>query len=506
MRIGADRSTDIYGQGVSTVYDLVLSGGRVIDPESGLDSVRNVGISGDTVRAVGEQPLPAATTVDATGLVVCPGFVDLHSHSQDVPGGRLQALDGVTTALELEAGAFPVEHAYRRAAAEGRPINYGFSTSWAAARMRVLAGAPAVTDLDELLVHVADPRWQAAAAQADVDRILGLLESDLAAGALGIGVLVGYAPGTDPAEYLAVAALAARHGVPTYTHARDLVEMDPHVPVDGAEEIVRAAGETGAHMHYCHLNSTSGRHVDRVLALVERVRREGATVTTEAYPYGAGMTGIGAAFLAPELLARRGLTPGSIGHLALGRRIADADELRRVRAQDPGALAFVHQADEADPVAFGVVQRALAFPDAAVASDAIAPQWPAGPRDALRWPLPPRVATHPRTAGTFGRTLRLLVRELGLLSLPEAVRRCTLVPARIVENAAPAMRRKGRLQPGCDADVTVFDPATVTDRSTYTDTTRPSAGIRHVLVGGRFVVRDGELDTRSLPGRPVRGT
>ncbi|WP_255620789.1 amidohydrolase family protein [Pseudonocardia sp. DSM 110487] len=489
---------------MSTVYDLVLSRGRVIDPESGLDAVRDVGIAGDTVREIGSD-LAGTVTVDVSGLVVSPGFVDLHSHSQDVPGQRLQALDGVTTALELEAGAFPVEHAYRRAAGEGRPVNYGFSTSWAAARMHVLAGAPAVADLDQLLAHVGDPRWQAAAAPGDVDRIIGLLEADLAVGALGIGVLLGYAPGTDPAEYLAVAALAARHGVPTYTHARDLVEADPHVAVDGAEEIVRAAGETGAHMHYCHLNSTSGRHVDRVLALVEKVRREGSTVTTEAYPYGAGMTGIGAAFLAPELLHRRGLTPSSIGHLALGRRISDADELRRVREEDPGALAFVHQTDESDPAAFGVVQRALAFPDAAVASDAIAPLWPAGQRDPLRWPLPPQVATHPRTAGTFARTMRLLVRELGLLSLPEAVRRCTLVPARIVQEAAPAMRRKGRLQLGCDADVTVFDPETVSDRSTYTDTTRPSTGIRHVLVGGRFVVRDGVLDTGALPGRAVRG-
>jgi N-acyl-D-aspartate/D-glutamate deacylase len=494
----------IYGLGVSTVYDLVLSGGRVIDPESGLDAVRDVGIAGGSVREIGSH-LAGTVVVDAAGLVVCPGFVDLHSHSQDVPGQRLQALDGVTTALELEAGAFPVEQAYRRAAAQGRPVNYGFSTSWAAARMHVLAGAPAVADLDALLAHIADPRWQRSAAAGEVDRIVGLLEADLAAGALGIGVLVGYAPATDPAEFLAVAALAARHGVPTYTHARELVEMNPDTQVDGAEEIVRAAGETGAHMHYCHLNSTSGRHVDRVLDVVERACRAGAAVTTEAYPYGAGMTGIGAAFLAPELLHRRGLTPSSIRHLVSGRRMADAEELRRLREQDPGALAFVHQVDEEDPTAFGVVQRALAFPDAAVASDAIAPQWRSGPRDPLRWPLPPEVVTHPRTAGTFARTLRLLVREQGLLSLPEAVRRCTLVPAQVVQSAAPVMRRKGRLQPGSDADVTVFDPATVSDRATYTDTTRPSAGIRHVLVGGRFVVRDGVLDTGALPGRPVRG-
>jgi hypothetical protein len=217
------------------------------------------------------------------------------------------------------------------------------------------------------------------------------------------------------------------------------------------------------------------------------------------------MTGIGAAFLAPELLHRRGLTPSSIGHLASGRRMADAEELRRVREQDPGALAFVHQVDEADPAAFAVVQRALAFPDAAVASDAIAPQWRSGVHDPLSWPLPPEVVTHPRTAGTFARTLRLLVRERSLLSLPEAVRRCTLVPAQVVQSAAPAMRRKGRLQPGSDADITIFDPATVTDRATYADTTRPSEGIRCVLVGGEFVVRDGTLAIGTLPGRPVRG-
>jgi N-acyl-D-aspartate/D-glutamate deacylase len=113
------------------------------------------------------------------------------------------------------------------------------------------------------------------------------------------------------------------------------------------------------------------------------------------------------------------------------------------------------------------------------------------------------VLTHPRTAGTFGRTLRVLVREQGALSLMEAVRRCTLVPAEILASV-PAMARKGRLRPGADADVVVFDPGTVTDRSTYAAPTRPSTGFRHVFVGGRAVVRDGQLDVNALPGRPVR--
>lgn len=485
-------------------FDLVLSRGRVIDPESGLDAVRDVGICRDKICAVSTEPLSGTVTIMVNGAVVSPGFIDLHSHCQEVPGQRLQALDGVTTALELEAGLHPIDEAYERAGLEGRPLNYGFSTSWATARMRVLAGRSATGSVDDFFANLADPRWQRSATRPEVDRILELLENDLAAGALGIGILVGYAPRTDPSEYLAVAALAARNGRPTFTHARDLVEFDSSTTIDGAEEIVRAAGETGGHMHYCHVNSTSLRQIDRVLGLVERVRAEGGTVTTEAYPYGAGMTGVGASYLAPEHLHRRELTAHSIGLLGLGRRMRDAEEYARVRNADPGALAFIHFFDEDDPDQFQFVERALTFSDSAIASDAIAPLWSRSTRMPLQWPLPADVVCHPRTAGTFGRTLRMLVREQCHLTLGEAIRRCSLVPAQILESSAPQMRRKGRLQVGCDADITVFDPATVSDRATYQDTVRTSTGFVHVLVGGRFIVRDGELRTDALPGRPIR--
>ncbi|WP_327085799.1 amidohydrolase family protein [Nonomuraea sp. NBC_01738] len=487
-----------------TSYDLVLARGRVIDPETGLDAVRDVGITGGVIRAVSGRPLAGTTRVDVSGLVVSPGFIDLHSHSMDVAGHRLQALDGVTTVLELEAGAYPVAAAYRRAEIEGRPLNYGFATSWAVARMAVLLGLETGGGLDDFLANVGREEWQRAATQGAVDAIVGMLERDLSDGALGIGILVGYAPRIDPSEYLAVAALAARAGLPTYTHARELVEMDPGTPIDGAEEIVRAAAETGAHMHYCHVNSTSIRHVDRVLGLVEKVRAEGSRVTTEAYPYGAGMTGVGAAFLAPELLHRRGLTPHSIGLLGAEGRIADAETLRGVRETEPGSAAFVHLLDEDDPAEFAFIQRALTFTDAAVATDAVPLLWRSGTPDPLSWPLARDAVTHPRTAGTYGRTLRRLVRENGVMSLAEAVRRCTLVPADVVGSGVPAMRRKGRVQVGCDADLTVFDPETVSDRATYTETARPSAGFVHVLVGGDFVVRDEHLLPAAMPGRPVR--
>jgi N-acyl-D-aspartate/D-glutamate deacylase len=484
--------------------EIVLRGGRVIDPESGLDALRDVTISQGRVAEIGSGLPPARAELDVTGLVVTAGFVDLHSHVNDIAGLRLQALDGVTTALELEAGVTPVADAYRSAAAEGRPVNYGFATSWALARMEAVAGIALDGRLGTFLANIASPAWQRPAAPAEITALLDRLSADLADGALGIGVLVGYAPGTGPAEYLQVAGLAAEAGVPTFTHARDLIELVPGAVIDGAEEIVRAAGETGAHMHYCHVNSTSQRHIDRVLGLVGRAQAAGARVTTEAYPYGSGMTGIGAAFLAPERLGERGLSPSSLTYARTGERVASETRLRELRQADPGGLVIIELLDEDDPADRRLLMRSLTFPGAIVASDAMPLTWAGPAPDPLAWPLPETAITHPRTAGTFSRALRLLTRDSGRLGLAEVLGKCSLGPARLLQPCVPAMGRKGRLQPGSDADLVVFDPATISDQASYADSTRPSAGIRHVLVNGSFVVRDGDIVPAALPGRPVR--
>ncbi|HEX7164978.1 MAG TPA: amidohydrolase family protein [Trebonia sp.] len=490
-------------------FDVVLRGGRVVDPESGLDAVRDVAIVGDQVAQLGTGLPPGRLELDVAGQVVTAGFIDMHSHAYDLGGQRLQAMDGVTTALELEAGITPAAAAYEQAARAGRPINYGFAASWAMARMEELAGVRLDGGLAVLFRHFPDPDWQRAAAPVEVDRVLARLEADLADGALGIGVLAGYAPGADPAEYLRVAALAARTGTPTFTHSRDLAEFTPRTLIDGAEEIVRAAGETGAHMHYCHVNSTTLRHADRVLGLVQRAQRAGSRVTTEAYPYGAGMTGIGAAFLAPERLAERGMVPSDLTYAPTGERIADAARLRELRAADPAGLAIIRHLNDDDPADRELLRRYILFPGAVVASDAMPLTWnqAAGPAaDPDAWPLPPAAFTHPRTAGTFGRSVRLLTRDGGPLELAEALAKCSLDPARLLEGHVPAMRRKGRLAEGADADIVVFDPATITDQATYSASTRPTTGIRHVLVNGTFVVRDAQLVEDARPGRPVRAT
>jgi N-acyl-D-aspartate/D-glutamate deacylase len=484
-------------------FDVVFRGGRVIDPESGLDAVRDVAIAGDRVAAVGVGLPPGRQEADVAGQVVTAGFVDLHSHAHDLGSARLQVTDGVTTALELEAGVTPVAAAYSAAAAVGRPLNYGFAASWAMARMDVLAGVTFDGSIAPPFANLGNPRWGRAASAPEIDRILAILESDLADGALGIGLLVGYAPSASPGEYLRVAALAAANGAPTFTHARDLIEFAPGGAIDGAEEIVRAAGETGARMHYCHVNSTTLRHADRVLALVERAQRAGAQVSTEAYPYGAGMTGIGAAFLAPERLAERGLTPRSITYAPTGEEVASAARLNELRAADPGGLAIIRQLDEDDPADQAVLRRYLTFPGSVIASDAMPLTWIGATPEPAAWPLPPAAFTHPRTAGTFSRSISTLRGTSGL-SLSEILAKCSLHPAMLLQDRVPAMRRKGRVSEGSDADIVVFDPETITDQATYADSTRPSTGIRHVLVNGTFVVRDGKLDSNAQPGRPVR--
>ena len=473
----------------------------MVDPESMLDGTRDVGIDGPQVTAVSEGRLDGTLVIDVSGLVVAPGFIDLHSHAQTLAGRRLQAFDGVTAALDLEAGRTPIREAYAREVAEGSPIHYGFSTSWAAVRLRVLTGAAPDGGIQSGLSVLGETAWRGPLSREQLAQALGHLSDDLDQGAVGIGLLLGYAPDVDPDEYLAVARLAAGSGMPTFTHCRDLVKLSPGTTMGGAEELVRAAATTGAHMHVCHVNSTWPREIDRVLGLISRGRAEGGRITTEAYPYGASATAIGAPFLEPERLRERRLGPSSLTYLPTGERVADEARLRELRAVDPNGLVVVDFSSEDDAVGRAALRRSLTFEDAIVASDALPLVAVSDDFDPLRWPLMPGAVTHPRSAGCFSRALRLW-REEGA-PLAEALRRCTLLPARVLEGTCPAMRAKGRVRPGSAADIVVFDAERVTDQATYADSTRPSSGVQHLIVGGEPVVRDGDLVSGARPGQPI---
>lgn len=495
---------------MTSTCDIALLGGRVIDPESGLDAVRNVGIAGGRVVAVTSDRIAAEREVDATGLVVSPGFVDLHSHAQTLAGARLQALDGVTTALELEAGALPVHETYAAAEREGRPINFGFSSSWALARLSVVAGIDHSVDDGRTPIEFfeegqASARWNAPATEEELSRILRGVERGLDEGGIGVGVLLGYAPDTDPEEFVRVASLAADRRVPVFAHSRTISMLEPGSSREGIREIVDVAESTGAHVHICHLNSTSLRQIEGIRTELLAARLRGVGLSTETYPYGAGSTGLGAEFFAPDRFDRLGTPTTAIRYLATGERIASLDRLAELRSRDPGGLCIFEYLDPARPEDLELLLQSVTMPDGVIASDAMPLTFPAGSPATGDWPIPLEGRAHPRSAGTFARTLRWLVRELGVFDLSEGIRRMSLEPARLLEQAVPGMRRKGRLQVGADADVVVFDPERVTDTATFEALTA-STGIHHVLVDGCFVVENGRLDPASNPGEAIRAS
>ncbi len=492
-------------------FDTVISNGRVIDPESGLDAIRHVGITNGQIEAVSESALEGRTVIDATGLVVAPGFVDLHSHTQSIPGDRIQAFDGVTTALELESGILPIGRWYEKQAGTGRAVNYGASAAWTFARVEVMNpehGAPDAT-LRWFQQAYGLSEWSTQAASPEqMDRIVDLIEEGLREGAIGIGINNGYAPGAGTQELGAVAGLAARYQVPTYTHIAFMANTDPGSSFEGYIRILGYAAATGAHMHICHLNSTSLRDIDRCAAAIENAQKAGLKITVEAYPYGAGSTAIGAAMLLdPEFRQRTGSDWSDVVVNATGEAIASEERLRELQRAAPGEIVvwhFLHP--DADPEHSAMLDRSNLYPGAAVASDAMPWAMPDGSfLDGDVWPIPQEAVAHPRSAGCYGRFFARYVKS-GRLPLIEAVRKCSLIPAQILEESTPTMRRKGRLQPGADADVVVFDPEVFEDRATFRTPVAPSVGMRHVLVHGAPLISGGELDTTALPGRPVRRT
>ena len=348
--------------------------------------------------------------LDARGLVVAPGFIDLHAHGQDLPAARMQAFDGVTTALELEGGTLPVSAAYDRVGREGRPINYGFSASWLFARIAEKEGMEptgAITFFQEAQRRTG---WQHTLASADeTSRIISRVEQGLQQGGLGIGVLAGYAPSYGRKEAFAVAQLAARHGVPTFTHVRYMSVIEPQSSFEAIEEIVSLAAATGAQMHIVHLNSVSIRDIPRIAELLRGAQGRGLKVTTEAYPYGAGSTVVGAELFRGNWRERLGGATASDIELA-GVPYTDATLAEaQARLQETDCRPLLQP--DRNPADQAFLDQSVLMPGGAIASDAM--PWTSKGQNITGdvWPLPADAFSHPRSAGTFTRFLRDYVRE-----------------------------------------------------------------------------------------------
>ncbi|HWY46696.1 MAG TPA: amidohydrolase family protein [Bryobacteraceae bacterium] len=440
-------------------YDIVLQRGRVMDPESGLDAVRSVGINGHTIAAVSTGRLSGKLEVDANGLVIAPGFIDLHQHSQTPEAYGFKAMDGVTTALELEVGVSPVSEWY--AIRQGKSvINFGASSGHIAARMAIMHDTGGLLPRDAAMNRPAT-RDEQKAIQAAVEK--GLDE-----GGLGLGMGITYTPTATPEEILDLFYLAAKFKRPVFVHMR------AGNVIASLQEVITDAAASGAPLHIVHINSAATAKTAEALRLIAGARTRGLDVTTEAYPYTAGMTEIASAAYSgwesrpPEYFAALLWPP-------TGERLT-RESFERYRRQGGFVAQFSNTED--------MVRLAISTLFVMIASDGI--------------------MEHPRSAGTYARVLGRYVREEKALSLMEAIKKASLMPAQRLEAMSSQMRQKGRVKPGADADLSIFDPNTVIDKATFENPRQYSEGFRYVLVGGIFIVRDGKLQPGVYPGQGIQ--
>jgi N-acyl-D-aspartate/D-glutamate deacylase len=483
---------------LATPYDIIINNGRVIDPESGTDFIADVGIRGGRIVEIGTNLTSATEIIDATGLIVTAGFIDLHSHAIFSDAGQLyQLYDGVTTALELEAGAHPVADALDRFA-DGARINIGSAAGYLNARLDVKDGISRVHIGDQGLalsgIHGLYGVARSAlgyplmamyepADDTEIDALLAAMAEDLEAGAIGISVLADYmSEALSPHELKRIFEFAAARNQIIFTHMRR-----PPIQGDtsGLEEMIRLAEETGAGVHICHINSNATNAITEFLALVVDAQRRGVDITAEVYPYLASSTFIGANAYGRDWRRMYGTDYWDIEDPATGERMTEASFLA-LRESDPEHIIIQHYA-QPEWLREGVAMNGIM-----IASDAMSK-----PTMDFR--------VHPRGAGTFTRVVGPLVRE-GVLSLNDAIAKMTLLPAQRLQTIAPAFAHKGRLRPGMDADIVIFDAATISDQATYADPNQFSTGIAHVLIGGEFALKDGAALEEARVGRVIRAT
>lgn len=442
-------------------YDLAIVNGRVMDPESGLDAARNIGIRGGHVEAIATGPIQATRVIDAKGLVVAPGFIDLHEHGQQEESYGLMVRDGVTSALELEVGTGDVPTWYA-ARDGGQIVNYGVSIGHIKARMKVL------NDPGKALLP-AGVGGSGTATEEQIAEMETILRKGLSDGAVAVGFGSAYTPGATMAEIQRMFAVAAQGRASAHIHMRN--------GIAGLDSTIAAAEAAKAKLHIVHVNSSGDTALADFLAHIKAAQDRGQDVTTEAYPYGAGMTEIQSA-----LFDDWKTWPDA--KFQLHQLVSTGARLTRKtfgEARAKGGTVIIHGRSEEQ------TRMAIASPLSMIASDGFIENG----------------RGHPRTSGTYSKVLGKYVRDEHAISLMEALKKMTLMPAQRLEARVPMMANKGRIRVGADADLTIFDPATVIDRSTYEDATIPSAGIPYVVVLGQVVVDSGRV-TKARPGQPIR--
>ncbi len=490
-------------------FDLVILNGRVMDPETNLDAVRNVGIKDGVITAVTEESINGAETIDATGHVVAPGFIDMHHHNVGSPfGAKLALRDGTTTPMELEAGVYPVADFY--AALEGKSqANYGASVGMIGVREKVFNDKWVTKFAGDILYDMQIPgethtsmMWSTEVpTDVQIEQVAKLYEENLRQGAIGIGITPGYAVmGETQQEVILAHKLAAKYGTAIFTHGRFSSQLPPTSGLLSIAESLAPLAVYGGSLAVQHMTAQTLNVTGPALQLIDDARDSGLNIVSENYPYTFGGTIVGADYLHPDNYQTN-----------MGRDYKDIIEVSNIqpltkeRYEDlvenaPLTSVMFYNATEE------TVFMALAHPGTVVGSDAYPYTVKETGRPAVDWDTPfDAVNGHPRGAGAHAKMLRLVHEKKVDIPLIDGVSKMSYLIAKFLqESGIEQMAKKGRIQVGADADITIFDPDTVTDNSTMAQGGLPSTGIPFVVVNGTIVVEDSQVLKGVYPGQPIR--
>ena len=489
-------------------YDLVINNGRVMDPETQFDDVANLGIKDGRIAIITKQKINGNETINANGLVVAPGFIDTHYHATDVFASKMALRDGVTTGMDLEAGSFNVKGWYDEKAKTGWQVNYGTNASLLYSRMAV---HDPETNLKEPIDYGLIPKYAAKALEDGVqgwaetkssieqmNQVMAIVDEDLRQGALGIAAPIAYmAKGITSYELFMGQKAGANYGRHTSVHTRYhlLSETPTEAPI-AFDEMFTNAMLLDAPLLMAHNNDYGWWEIEEKLQIA---RKKGLNMWSEYYPYAAGSTAITAAFLSPgEWVEKRGYRYEDTIYDPIDDKYLTNETYAALMKKEPGRSVVVEF-----PYRKEWMNHWLAVPHMTIASDAMAGVGEDGkllPWDA-KWS---EYRGHPRTSGSRGAVFRM-AREQGI-PLMFTISQASYWPAKhLGDSGLVAMQERGRIQKGKIADITIFDPKTITDNSTFKvgEHGTPSTGIPYVVVNGKVVVKDSKVLTVKA-GQPIR--